>query len=50
VPGKPHGQYRHKGAEDGADAHPKRGIIKRKTIALTGGLRRKRVPVNIIGE
>jgi hypothetical protein len=50
VPRKPHGQYRHEGTEHDADTYPKRGIIKRKTIALTGGLRRKRVPVNIIGE
>ncbi len=38
APEKPHGQYRHNGSEDNADAHLKRSIMGRETVvAVTGG-------------
>lgn len=38
APEKPHGQYRHNGFEDNADAHMKRTIMGREVvIAVTGG-------------
>jgi secondary thiamine-phosphate synthase enzyme len=38
APEKPHGQYRHNGAEDNADAHLKRSIMGREVVvAVTGG-------------
>jgi len=38
APEKPHGQYRHNGAEDNADAHLKRTIMGREVVvAITGG-------------
>ena len=38
APEKPHGQYRHNGAEDNADAHLKRSIMGREVVvAVTEG-------------
>ena len=38
APEKPHGQYRHNGSEDNADAHLKRSIMGRETVvAVTDG-------------
>ncbi|MDR1093176.1 MAG: secondary thiamine-phosphate synthase enzyme YjbQ [Clostridiales bacterium] len=38
APEKPHGQYRHNGYEDNADAHMKRQIMGREVVcAITGG-------------
>ncbi len=38
APEKPHGQYRHNGAEDNADAHLKRTIMGREVVvAITAG-------------
>lgn len=38
APEKPHGQYRHNGFEDNADAHLKRTIVGRDvTVAITDG-------------
>jgi secondary thiamine-phosphate synthase enzyme len=38
APEKPHGQYRHNGAEDNADAHLKRTIMGREVVvAVTEG-------------
>lgn len=38
APEKPHGQYRHNGYEDNADAHLKRTIMGREVVvAVTGG-------------
>ncbi|MFQ3669842.1 MAG: secondary thiamine-phosphate synthase enzyme YjbQ [Verrucomicrobiia bacterium] len=38
APEKPHGRYRHNGAEDNADAHLKRTIMGREVVvAVTGG-------------
>ncbi|MFA9197275.1 MAG: secondary thiamine-phosphate synthase enzyme YjbQ [Aliarcobacter sp.] len=38
APEKPHGQYRHNGAEDNADAHLKRSIMGREVVvAVTKG-------------
>ena len=38
APEKPHGQSRHNGSEDNADAHLKRSIMGRETVvAVTGG-------------
>ncbi|MDX6767444.1 MAG: secondary thiamine-phosphate synthase enzyme YjbQ [Candidatus Methylacidiphilales bacterium] len=38
APEKPHGQYRHNGAEDNADAHLKRTLMGREVVvAVTGG-------------
>ena len=38
APEKPHGQYRHNGFEDNADAHLKRQVMGREVVAaITGG-------------
>jgi secondary thiamine-phosphate synthase enzyme len=38
APEKPHGQYRHNGAEDNADAHMKRQVMGREVVvAITDG-------------
>lgn len=38
APEKPHGQYRHNGAEDNADAHLKRTLMGREVVvAVTAG-------------
>ena len=38
APEKPHGQYRHNGFEDNADAHIKRSVMGRESVvAITGG-------------